>query len=100
VAAQASSAASFDADYLNNPPPRYPISAFRERAQGTVVLRAQVMEDGTSGAVNLHKSSGFDSLDEAAVATVKRWRFKPATKDGKPVEQWVNIPITFSLKER
>ncbi len=65
-----------------------------------MILRAEVMPDGSSGEVRLHRSSGFDSLDKAALATVKRWRFKPATKNGKPVTQWVNIPITFNLKQR
>jgi protein TonB len=85
---------------LKNPAPRYPISAYREKAQGTVVLRAEVLPDGSSGQVRLHRSSGFDALDEAALATVKRWRFKPATENGKPVKQWVDIPITFRLKQR
>jgi protein TonB len=100
VAAKASTAASFDAAYLNNPAPRYPISAFREKAQGTVIVRAEVLPDGKSGQVLLQKSSGFTSLDEAALATVKKWRFKPATDQGKEVKQWVNIPITFRLTQR
>ncbi|MCD8536326.1 MAG: energy transducer TonB, partial [Burkholderiaceae bacterium] len=100
VAAKASTAASFDAAYLNNPAPRYPISAFRERAQGTVIVRAEVLPDGKSGQVVLHRSSGFKSLDDAAIATVKQWRFKPATENGKPIKQWVNIPISFKLNQR
>lgn len=100
VAVKASTAASFDAGYLNNPAPRYPVIAFRQKAQGTVIVRAEVLPDGKSGQVVLHQSSGFKSLDDAAVQTVKTWRFRPATEDGKPVKQWVNIPITFSLNKR
>lgn len=100
VAVKASTAASFDAGYLNNPAPRYPVMAFRQKAQGTVIVRAEVLPDGKSGQVVLHQSSGFKSLDDAAVQTVKTWRFRPATEDGKPVKQWVNIPITFSLNKR
>ena len=58
------------------------------------------MPDGSSGEVMLHRSSEFEALDKAAIETVKKWRFKPATKNGEPIEQWVNIPITFSLKQR
>jgi periplasmic protein TonB len=100
VAAKASTAASFDAAYLNNPAPRYPIRAFRQKAQGTVIVRAEVLPDGNSGKVVLHQSSGHESLDTAAVETVRKWRFQPATDDGKPVKQWVNIPIKFRLTER
>jgi protein TonB len=85
---------------LNNPAPRYPVQAFRERAEGTVVLRAEVLPSGQSGRVELQKSSGFKLLDESALATVKQWRFKPAMQDGKPVAQWVTIPITFRLQQR
>jgi protein TonB len=100
VAAQASTEASYDAAYLQNPPPRYPISAYRERAQGTVILRVEVLPSGKSGEVVLQQTSGFDVLDEAAIATVRSWRFQPATRDGEPLKQWVNIPITFRLGQR
>ncbi len=100
VAATATTAASYDAGYLNNPAPRYPIRAFREQAQGTVVVRAQVLPTGESGAIELQESSGFELLDEAAIKAIEKWRFKPATQDGEPISQWVSIPITFRLSER
>ena len=36
-------------------------------------------------------------LDEAAMAAVRRWRFKPGTKNGVPVATWVAIPVRFSI---
>lgn len=36
-------------------------------------------------------------LDEKAIEAVKRWKFKPAMKDGKPVAVAVNIQIVFRL---
>jgi len=100
VAATATTAASYDAGYLNNPAPRYPIRAFREQAQGTVIVRAQVLPTGESGTIKLQESSGFEVLDEAAIKAIEQWRFKPATEAGEPIEQWVSIPITFRLTER
>jgi protein TonB len=100
VAARATSAASFDAEYLNNPSPRYPVRAFRDRAEGTVVVRVEVLASGESGQIVLQKSSGFDLLDQAAIDTIKKWRFKPAMADGQPVSQWVSVPITFRLTKR
>jgi protein TonB len=100
VAALASTPAVYDAAYLNNPAPRYPVRAFRDRAEGTVVVRAEILANGLSGRVELQTSSGFDSLDDAAMSTIKKWRFKPATVDGKAIAQWVTIPITFRLTKR
>jgi periplasmic protein TonB len=37
-------------------------------------------------------------LDAEAVAAVKRWRFRPGTKDGQPVTTAVIIVLEFNLK--
>jgi len=100
VATTVSSAASFDAGYLNNPSPQYPPQAFRARAEGTVILRAEVLPSGQGSQIQVQTSSGHKLLDEAALATVKQWRFKPAMQNGKPVSQWVTIPIQFRLNKR
>jgi len=34
-------------------------------------------------------------LDERAVEAARRWKFKPATKDGKPVAAKVTLEIEF-----
>jgi outer membrane biosynthesis protein TonB len=36
-------------------------------------------------------------FDDAAIDTVKRYKFKPAVKDGKPVDCIVKLPISFTL---
>jgi protein TonB len=38
-------------------------------------------------------------LDEAAVAAVKEWRFRPAQRAGRPVTATVEIPISFRLDD-
>jgi protein TonB len=91
-----------DADYkaasLNNPPPPYPGFAFRNRWQGKVYLRVHVMTTGEVDEVKLLQTSGYDSLDNSALDTVKKWKFIPAKKEGKIVDQWVRVPITFEIK--
>ncbi len=72
----------------------------RQNIQGVVTLRVEVLPDGTGGQVLLHESSGSELLDDAAITTVRTWRFQPATENGKPVRQWVNVPITFRLSTR
>lgn len=80
--------------------PQYTPEALVARIQGNVMLDVVVLEDGTVGEVTVTKSlDSVHGLDEAAVSTVKRWRFKPGTSDGNPVAVTVTIEMTFTLKD-
>lgn len=81
-----------------NPKPVYPYSARRQGRQGRVVLRVEVRPDGTAEAVSIERSSGDARLDEAALAAVRQWRFRPAQRNGAPVAADVRVPIRFSLR--
>jgi periplasmic protein TonB len=86
--------------YGVNPKPVYPLLARRMGAQGEVLLRVRVRQDGSVAAVEIVHSSGFALLDEAATRTVRdNWRFIPARLDGVAIESWVEIPIKFVLAE-
>ena len=89
---------NFSASYLENPAPAYPPLARRVGEQGKVMLRVLVNAKGTADTVELRSSSGSNRLDEAALESVKHWRFVPARQGDQPVPAWVLIPITFSLK--
>jgi len=90
--------ADYKAAYLNNPKPPYPSFAFQNRQEGTVILRVHVLPSGEVDEVQLARTSGFDSLDDSALNTVKKWKFVPAKQNGKIVDQWVKVPIRFGLK--
>lgn len=90
--------ADYKPAYLNNPRPPYPKTAFRLGIEGTVVVWAEVAEDGIPGQIKLYKSSGNDLLDESALSTVAKWKFSPARKEGRIIRSAVKIPITFSLR--
>ena len=62
--------------------------ARRMGEQGEVRLDIHVGADGSVLEVRLRKSSGSKLLDRTAIDTVKKWRFRPATVDGKPVPEW------------
>lgn len=98
--AQALVEARFDVDYLQNPPPAYPAASRRMREEGLVMLKVKVRNDGTVDAVLVHHSSGSSRLDDAALVTVKRWKFVPAQRGNEAVESWVLVPIEFKLKPR
>lgn len=87
----------YKASYLNNPRPAYPFAARRMGMQGKVVLNVEVLAAGLCGQVNVHQSSGHEMLDNAALQTVKTWKFVPARHGGQDVTKWFKIPIQFSL---
>jgi protein TonB len=85
------------AAYRLNPAPDYPPLALRRGWQGTVRLRVALDPEGHPTHVDLAASSGHPMLDEAALAAVRRWRFSPATRVGKPVAATVEVPIVFKI---
>jgi len=76
------------------PDPTYPRKARKPRHEDTVVLQVIVGGDGLPRDVKVARSLSPE-FDEAAKDAVMKWRFDPATKEGKPVAVLVNIEITF-----
>ena len=64
------------------------------RIEGATGLSAVIDTLGQPTEVVVTATSGFQPLDEAAVACFKKARFQPATSDGKPVK----APYHFSIK--
>jgi protein TonB len=89
----------FDAAYLDNPAPRYPPAAARLRESGRVLLLVSVSASGLPERVELARSSGSPRLDQAALETVRRWRFVPARQGDRSVAAQVTVPLVFRLEE-
>lgn len=87
------------AEYLNNPPPRYPALARRRGLEGTVLLSVLVSEEGKVKEIHLKESSGVSILDDEARRVVATWRFIAATENGSAVQSRVVVPIRFSLQK-
>ena len=86
-----------DAEPIARLQPAYPPEAFRAGEEGTVQVQADIDANGMPSRVEVANRSGSRQLDQAAVAAVSKWRFKPAVKDGKPVASTVQVPIEFKL---
>ena len=86
-------------DYLLPPAPVYPAASNRLRETGTVVVRVLIGEDGSAREVRVQQSSGHPRLDAAAVAAVRKARFRPYTDDGVAVAVWAPAPIEFELEK-
>ncbi|MFO7667262.1 MAG: TonB family protein [Desulfobacterales bacterium] len=84
--------------YKANHPPVYPLQAKKRGFEGIVILEVLVTKEGNAGKVSVFKSSHYSLLDEAAVSSVKKWRFEPGKKGDKIVDMPVKIPIRFKLE--
>lgn len=81
---------------LNHVPPEFTEEARTYRVQGSVVLGITIGTDGVAHTVNVVSPLGF-GLDQTAMDAVKRWRFSPATRDGKAVEHHATVEVNFRL---
>jgi protein TonB len=86
-------------EYARTPAPAYPPDAARRGLEGVVMLQVLVDVDGRPLEVHIHRSSGHRILDQAAARHVLRhWTFRPAVKDGVPVQAIGIVPIEFTLR--
>lgn len=79
------------------PDPPYTKAARKAKRSGKVSLLAVVGPDGNVHHVEVKQTSGDKSLDDAAVAAVKAWRFDPATRTGTPIGFAVNVQTNFRI---
>jgi protein TonB len=77
--------------------PAYPELARRAHVQGIVVLEAVIAADGTVRDVRILRSASV-LLDPAALEAVRRWRYEPARIGTRPVSVFLNVVLTFSLR--
>lgn len=81
--------------------PNYPRKAKDRKIQGVVWLSAVVLENGKVQDVTVTKSLDREfGLDDEAVKSVKKWRFKPGTMEGKPVAVEIEVEMSFTLSDR
>jgi TonB family protein len=77
--------------------PRYPRGARNAGVQGAVVVRGIVRRDGTIDNVEVIKDLPFGLGDEARRA-VSRWRFRPATYRGEPIDVYYTVTVNFKMQ--
>ena len=73
--------------------PVYPEFAREAQIQGKVVLHVLVGKDGR--VKNVKVAKGVTGLNDAAMDAVRKWVFKPALSNNKPVAVWVEVPVDF-----
>jgi TonB family protein len=81
-------------EFLNRVKPDYPDAADRADITATVEASAVFRANGQVGEVQITRWAGF-SLDESAERAIRQLKFKPATRDGKPVSARATVRYNF-----
>jgi periplasmic protein TonB len=77
--------------------PNYTEEARKARIEGVVLLQLVVRKDGSTDSFKVLRGLGYN-LDESAISTIaNKWRFKPGTKSGVPVDVQILIEVSFRL---
>ena len=76
----------------------YTSMARREKISGIVILTGVIELDGQADRLKVAQAIGY-GLDGQAIKCVKKWRFRPAMKDGRPVPAPARVEVNFKLKE-
>ncbi|MCX6846814.1 MAG: energy transducer TonB [Verrucomicrobia bacterium] len=78
---------------ITSSPPKYPRAALRKGAQGVAMVKVTVDPAGSVSSCTIWSSTGDQTLDEAALDTVKCWKFTPGHKGGPKVL----VKVSFRL---
>lgn len=82
---------------IYQPEPPYSKQARMHNIEGTVVITIVIGTDGNVTDAQLKSNPLGWGLDQEALKTVRTWKFRPATRDGKPVAVRVIVEVTFRL---
>lgn len=78
--------------------PAYPPSLQRQGVEGVVVVRVLIGTDGRVKQVEIVSSDDPAFADATERQALRKWRFRPATRDGVPVESWKKLTVRFQLR--
>jgi len=84
-------------EVLESPNPAYTEEARSAKVEGIVTLKAVVRKDGRVDNFRVVDGLGY-GLDESAIrAIATKWRFKPATYEGRPVDFQADFEVAFQI---
>jgi len=58
-----------------------------------------VRSDGTTGDITVVSAEPAGFFEDAALTAVRKWRYDPVIRDGRPVDQRVRIRIRFNMEK-
>jgi protein TonB len=91
---------TYDQRYVNALQPPYPASEIRSGNTGRVVIKVLIGTDGRVKKVERISAASDAFFTAAERQALTKWRFKPATSDGTPIEQWKTMSLRFELQDQ
>lgn len=82
---------------LDKVKPAYPEIYRAQNLEAKVIVQVTVGVDGRPKNARVIKPSQYEKFNEIALEAAKKWRFEPATRNGKPVELTIPLPFTFRI---
>ncbi len=89
--------ATYDRRFVASQQPPYPATQQREEIEGSVTVRVRIGTDGRVLAVESVRASNEAFFASTRDWALRKWRFKPATRDGVPVESWRTMSVRFTI---
>ncbi|UUY01063.1 energy transducer TonB [Sphingomonas sp. J315] len=89
--------ATVDPRYSDSLQPPYPTSEIRAQTEGKLTARVLVGVDGRVKAIEILRTPSKGLSEATRRHALARWRFKPATRDGVPYEDWMTMTLNFRL---
>lgn len=77
--------------------PTYPAQERLAEREGRVVVRVLIGIDGRVKAVEQVSAASAAFFEATRKRALDKWRFKPGTRDGVPVEAWRTMGVRFEL---
>lgn len=90
--------AEIDGRYAGDLQPAYPPALERQEIEGKATVKVQVGIDGRVTAVELVRADDPGFFNATRDQALRRWRFKPATRDGQPIVSWVTKTVVFTIR--
>lgn len=81
---------------ISQVPPAYPSELRKAKIEGLVTLAFILDAEGKVEDPRVEKSTRQE-FEKPSIEAIKRWRFRPGMKDGKPVRTYVRIPMRFRV---
>jgi len=77
--------------------PSYPAELRKAKVEGSVTLIFVLNEEGRVEDPRVENSSRPE-FEKPALEAIRKWRFSPGEKDGKPVRTYIRVPMRFQVR--
>lgn len=77
--------------------PNYPADLRKAKIEGVVTLVFLLSEEGQVEDARVENSSRPE-FEKPALEAIRKWRFRPGMKEGKPVRTYIRIPMRFRVQ--